>query len=54
MTFSLRPEAPGDESFLRGLVTATVAEELGAANWPEPMPSTDPPCVRAIVVQTTR
>lgn len=37
MSVSDRPETNGDEAFLRALMMATVAEELGAANWPEPM-----------------
>jgi ribosomal protein S18 acetylase RimI-like enzyme len=37
MTVSLRPESPSDEGFLRDLIVANAAEELGAAAWPEPM-----------------
>jgi ribosomal protein S18 acetylase RimI-like enzyme len=34
----LRPEAPGaDEPFLRKLILATIAAELGADAWPEPI-----------------
>ena len=44
MSVQLRPEVPpgqtpGDEPFLRRLITETVALELGAAAWPEPMRS---------------
>jgi len=39
MAVSLRPESPSDEGFLRHLIVETVAEELGAAAWPEPMRS---------------
>lgn len=37
MTVRLRPESPSDESFVRRLIIETIAEELGAAAWPEPM-----------------
>lgn len=37
MNLSLRPEQPADEPFLRRLIAATVAAELGAESWPEPM-----------------
>jgi ribosomal protein S18 acetylase RimI-like enzyme len=36
---TLRPERPADKDFLRNLITATIALELGAAAWPEPMRS---------------
>jgi len=44
MSVQLRPETPagqtpGDEPFLRRLITETVALELGAGRWPEPMRS---------------
>lgn len=39
MTVTLRPECPDDEPFIRGLVLETVATELGASAWPEPMRS---------------
>ena len=39
MTVSLRPETPADEAFLRHLILESVAQELGAAAWPEPMRS---------------
>lgn len=32
-----RRETPEDEAFLRELIVGTVAAELGAENWPEPM-----------------
>lgn len=35
MTISTRLESADDESFLRQLIMATVAEELMAATWPE-------------------
>jgi ribosomal protein S18 acetylase RimI-like enzyme len=35
MTIILRPEAPEDERFLRGLITGIIAGELGAGAWPE-------------------
>jgi ribosomal protein S18 acetylase RimI-like enzyme len=37
MNVSRRPEMPADEPFLRRLVIDTIAEELGAQAWPEPM-----------------
>jgi len=37
MNIQFRPEEPRDQAFLRGLVTATVTEELGAEAWPEAM-----------------
>jgi ribosomal protein S18 acetylase RimI-like enzyme len=37
MIVTLRPELPGDEPFLRSLIHATIAAELGASQWPEPM-----------------
>lgn len=37
MTVSLRPESPSDKDFIRHLILQTVAEELGADAWPEPM-----------------
>lgn len=37
MTVELRPEAAPDDPFLRRLITETIALELGAAAWPEPM-----------------
>jgi GNAT superfamily N-acetyltransferase len=39
MTVTLRPESPHDEPFLRSLIHATIAGELGASQWPEPMRS---------------
>jgi ribosomal protein S18 acetylase RimI-like enzyme len=39
MIVTLRPESPQDELFLRGLIHATIAGELGASQWPEPMRS---------------
>lgn len=36
---SLRPESLEDEPFIRRLILETVAGELGAADWPEPMRS---------------
>jgi hypothetical protein len=40
VTVTLRPEAPGaDEEFLRRLITETIAGELGADAWPEPLRS---------------
>lgn len=39
MTISLRPEELDDEAFLRRLITTTIAQELGADFWPEPMRS---------------
>jgi ribosomal protein S18 acetylase RimI-like enzyme len=35
MTVSTRPETSEDEPFVRQLVLATVAQELGAALWPD-------------------
>jgi ribosomal protein S18 acetylase RimI-like enzyme len=35
----LRPESPRDELFIRRLILETVAAELGASAWPEPMRS---------------
>ena len=42
MSVQLRPEtaagqSPDDEAFLRRLVTETIALELGADGWPEPV-----------------
>jgi ribosomal protein S18 acetylase RimI-like enzyme len=37
VTVNLRPESVADEPFIRRLIMETVAEELGAAAWPEPM-----------------
>jgi ribosomal protein S18 acetylase RimI-like enzyme len=34
---SLRPETAGDDPFIRRLILETVAGELGAGTWPEPM-----------------
>jgi ribosomal protein S18 acetylase RimI-like enzyme len=34
---NLRPESPADEALVRRLILETVAEELGASAWPEPM-----------------
>jgi ribosomal protein S18 acetylase RimI-like enzyme len=39
MTAVLRPEGPRDEAFLRRLILDTIAGELGASAWPEPMRS---------------
>ena len=39
MTVILRPESSSDEDFIRRLILETVAEELGASAWPEPMRS---------------
>jgi ribosomal protein S18 acetylase RimI-like enzyme len=39
MTVTLRPALPSDEGFLRDLIVDTVAGELGASAWPEPMRS---------------
>jgi ribosomal protein S18 acetylase RimI-like enzyme len=36
---TLRPECPQDESFIRNLILETIAAELGASAWPEPMRS---------------
>jgi ribosomal protein S18 acetylase RimI-like enzyme len=35
----LRPECSHDESFIRNLILETIAGELGASEWPEPMRS---------------
>jgi ribosomal protein S18 acetylase RimI-like enzyme len=38
MTVTLRPESPGaDDAFMRRLVLETIAVELGANSWPEPL-----------------
>jgi ribosomal protein S18 acetylase RimI-like enzyme len=37
MTVILRLESPLDEPFLRRLILETIAGELGALEWPEPM-----------------
>lgn len=37
MKISLRREETGDEPFLRRLITTTIAQELAADCWPEPM-----------------
>jgi ribosomal protein S18 acetylase RimI-like enzyme len=39
VTVTLRPESPSDEDFIRRLILQTIAEELGASAWPEPMRS---------------
>jgi ribosomal protein S18 acetylase RimI-like enzyme len=39
VTVALRPESPRDEPFIRRLILETVAQELGADAWPEPMRS---------------
>ena len=39
ITVRLRPESPQDEPFIRRVVIETVASELGASAWPEPMRS---------------
>jgi ribosomal protein S18 acetylase RimI-like enzyme len=39
MTVTLRPGAAEDEPFLRRLILETVAGQLGASAWPEPMRS---------------
>ena len=39
MTLRLRPEEPTDDAFLRALVMDTIAGELGADHWPEPIRS---------------
>jgi ribosomal protein S18 acetylase RimI-like enzyme len=39
MKVLLRPESAGDEPFLRRLILDTIADELGASAWPEPMRS---------------
>lgn len=36
---TLRPECSRDESFIRHLILETIAGELGASAWPEPMRS---------------
>ena len=37
MNITRRLETPADEPFLRDLIVATIAIELGAEAWPEPM-----------------
>jgi ribosomal protein S18 acetylase RimI-like enzyme len=37
MTVFCRREMPGDEAFLRSLLIDTIASELGADGWPEPL-----------------
>jgi len=37
MSVQWRAETPDDETFLRRLITETIALELGADHWPEPM-----------------
>jgi ribosomal protein S18 acetylase RimI-like enzyme len=39
MTVALRPEIPADDAFVQRAILETVADELGAAAWPEPMRS---------------
>jgi len=39
MTVTYRPETQDDETFVRRLVVETIAGELGARTWPEPMRS---------------
>jgi ribosomal protein S18 acetylase RimI-like enzyme len=39
MTVTLRPESGADGPFLHDLIRATIAAELGADAWPEPMRS---------------
>jgi GNAT superfamily N-acetyltransferase len=39
MIITLRPETAGDEPFLRRLILETIAIELGAHSWPEPLRS---------------
>jgi ribosomal protein S18 acetylase RimI-like enzyme len=39
MTIKLRPESPQDEPFIRRVLLETIAAELGASEWPEPMRS---------------
>src|SRR5262249_2014603 len=39
MIVTCRPEAQDDETFVRRLVVETIAGELGARTWPEPMRS---------------
>ncbi len=36
---TMRPETAADEPFLRRLIFETIAAELGASQWPEPMRS---------------
>ena len=36
---TLRPECSQDESFVRNLILETIADELGASAWLEPMRS---------------
>ncbi len=36
---TLRAERPQDETFIRNLILETIADELGASAWPEPMRS---------------
>ncbi len=36
---TLRPECSQDETFIRNLILETIAAELGASAWPEPMRS---------------
>jgi ribosomal protein S18 acetylase RimI-like enzyme len=33
-TFSCRTESPEDEPFIRGLMTETLSDQLGASSWP--------------------
>lgn len=37
MTITLRPEETADAEFVKRLIVGTLALELGAASWPEPM-----------------
>lgn len=39
MIVTLRPESDQDEPFLQRLIVETIAGELGASQWPEPMRS---------------
>jgi ribosomal protein S18 acetylase RimI-like enzyme len=39
MIIRLRAETASDEAFVRRVILETVAEELGAGSWPEPMRS---------------
>jgi ribosomal protein S18 acetylase RimI-like enzyme len=39
MAITLRPELPGDEPFIRQLNLETIAADLGASAWAEPMRS---------------
>src|SRR6185437_9951269 len=39
MIVTLRPEVAADDAFVRRLILDTIAIELGAALWPEPMRS---------------